>query len=361
MTIQDQIRSMKKMGCGRKRIAEQLGISEWRVRMTPEDGTVEKEIVNEWEVAAVVDGSMTKIPLRQTKTVYARGPETVTLDDLREAVANVSIPKRSPVVEITSGNMVEVSIPDAHIGKLARGQETLKQSVDAYLRVFSHLLERAGRFHPEKIVIPIGNDFVHSDTQFGTTTKGTVVNSTCRPGDLFKAGLGAVMTCIEWATSFAERVAVIVIPGNHDKLSAIHLGNALSAVYEKINDGRVTVDDDPATRKYMRWGAVLLGWCHGGKDDPKQTNLPLIMAEECPKDWGETTCREWHIGDQHRRRKYETHGTESYPGVVVRTIPSLSPTDDWHHEHGFISGQRCAEAYIWNKKSGYVGHLSQSA
>ena len=48
-------------------------------------------------------------------------------------------------------------------------------------------------------------------------------------------------------------------------------------------------------------------------------------------------------------------------GVRVRWLPSLTAQDRWHYEEGFVLQRRCVEAYLWNKKDGYKGHISVNA
>jgi hypothetical protein len=45
---------------------------------------------------------------------------------------------------------------------------------------------------------------------------------------------------------------------------------------------------------------------------------------------------------------------ETYGGVVVRTLMSLSSTDAWHFRKGYVGNQRAAEAYLYDR-GGLVG------
>ena len=44
-------------------------------------------------------------------------------------------------------------------------------------------------------------------------------------------------------------------------------------------------------------------------------------------------------------------------GTIIRILPSLSGTDAWHHEKGFVGNTRAAQAYAWGKETGYKGHF----
>ena len=45
-------------------------------------------------------------------------------------------------------------------------------------------------------------------------------------------------------------------------------------------------------------------------------------------------------------------------GVTVRYLSSLSGTEEWHNKKGYIGTHKAGEAFIWNDKSGMVGHLN---
>ena len=121
------------------------------------------------------------------------------------------------------------------------------------------------------------------------------------------------------------------------------------------NDPNVTVDLGPSPRKYLQYGCSLIGFTHGSEE--KHTALPTIMATERPDLWAATEFHEWHVGDQHRRRKLDFVAVDTHEGVTVRTLPSIAGSDAWHHKKGYI-GNRAAEAYLWSHNRGYAGHFS---
>ncbi len=44
-------------------------------------------------------------------------------------------------------------------------------------------------------------------------------------------------------------------------------------------------------------------------------------------------------------------------GTIIRILPSLSGTDSWHHEKGYVGNTRAAQAYAWGRDTGYKGHF----
>jgi hypothetical protein len=259
--------------------------------------------------------------------------------------------KPSVTVPITTGNLLEINIADAHLGKLAWSQETGHESYDSkiadamYRRAQSALFARAGvKF--EKVLMIIGNDLMNSDNAEGTTTKGTQVSTDGRYHKTFYRARTLMIDSIEQARKIAP-VHVIVMPGNHDRLACFHLGDSLEMYFHA--DPLVFIDNEPTSRKYFQWGKVMLMFCHGDRE--KRMDMPLVMASEQPKMWGETLFRECHTGHLHQTRTEELHG------VRVRILPSLSPPDAWHATNAYVGCLRSAEGYIWNKSEGLIGQV----
>jgi len=251
---------------------------------------------------------------------------------------------------------LEFSPFDAHFGKLAWARET-GDNYDLKIaeRLFSGALDYTLAALPpgdcERFIFPVGSDFFHIDSLDATTTAGTPQDTDGRFGKIFETGMMACVHAVDRMLSIAP-VRVVWVPGNHDWLSSFHLANFLDAWYR--NCKAVTVDKGPSPRKYVEYGMSLIGFCHGNEE--KHSSLPAIMATEQPEAWARTKRHEWHLGHQHRRRSTEHTAVDSYEGVTVRTLPSLSGRDAWHHKKGYI-GTRAAESYIWSKQHGYLGHI----
>tara|TARA_A100001201_G_scaffold142633_2_gene141390 strand:- start:1276 stop:1455 length:180 start_codon:yes stop_codon:yes gene_type:complete len=43
---------------------------------------------------------------------------------------------------------------------------------------------------------------------------------------------------------------------------------------------------------------------------------------------------------------------EELNGIAVRHLGSMSPTDQWHDDSGYISCMKRAHAFVWHKKDG---------
>lgn len=249
-----------------------------------------------------------------------------------------------------------MDLVDLHFGKLAWSQETgedydLKIAERVYLDAVADLLQRSKGHGIGEFLMPLGSDFLHIDNAGGTTTAGTPQDVDGRLAKILETAEMAVVRAVEMMLGRGD-VTVRWVPGNHDRLLSYCLARTIAAYFR--NRSGITVDVAPTHRKYHRFGRTLIGLTHGNEE--KHANLPIIMATERPTDWAETTCREWHVGHEHRSRKLEHLSTDTHGGVPVRVLRSLSAVDAWHHRKGFVGTTRSAEAYLYDQ-DGYCGHV----
>lgn len=321
---------------------------------------VERFVCNKWEVGAKdAGGELKTSPLYQVKAwlkkrVAAEFAKNEIADLKREAAKHS--PKRfttllsSPVKKRgLSGNMVEISLPDIHFGKLAWHGETgsdnydLTIAIDAFKKAFWALVQRTAPFGVDKFLLPIGNDMFHIDNRSGTTTKGTQVDTDSRYFKIFKKVRKMICEEIETLMQIAP-VHVVVVQGNHDEHASWHLGESLECWFR--NCAAFTIDNEPKTRKYTQHGLCMIGLWHGNQG--KKSNYPLDLATDQPRMFADTEYREVHNGHEHQE-----HLTE-LKGIKVRVLPSLSGTDYWHASNGFTHNQRCGMGFVWNDNQGLL-------
>jgi hypothetical protein len=246
---------------------------------------------------------------------------------------------------------------DVHLGKYAWGLETgTDQDTEIQRLVFRNAMTdlihlSGGNF--ERILFPIGNDFFQVNNWLNTTAKGTAVDHDGRFPKVFDAGCQEIINAIERLLQVAP-VDVVWVPGNHDPETSYALAMVIEARF--WHHKHVAVDRSPSPRKYFRYGKTLLGLTHGNEE--KTADLPVLMAQECAQHWSETSTREWLTGHVHHKRAFTTKDTLEKMGVVMRTVRALSGTDSWHHAKGFVGAHRAAEAYIYGRDVGYMGHWS---
>jgi hypothetical protein len=270
--------------------------------------------------------------------------------------------KLAPLPKVPSDLLYEISLFDQHFGKLCWAVETgqnydLEIAKHVFHNAVQDLLARAGDRPIDRFLFPIGQDLLHIDNTGGTTTAGTHVDYDGRYAKIVEVAFGALVETLDQLILRAP-VDVIYVPGNHDKHVSYHIARELDAWYRTTK--RVTVDSVFRKRKYYEYGTVLLGLGHADTEKSKWSTLPNLMATEQAQAWARTTHHEWHVGHLHTKQKREMLPVEEVDGVIIRVLSSLSGLDNWHYESGYFS-RRAAEAYLWSKSEGYVGHFSVNA
>jgi hypothetical protein len=273
--------------------------------------------------------------------------------------AKQHIGPRPKVKRTHSGaHLLEISIPDLHIGKLAWAPETGYANYDSKIaeQLFKEALEtliiRTSHLHFNRVLLVVGNDLLHADTKQGTTTGGTQLDTDTRFHKTFLLARRMITDAIERLREIAP-VDVVMVPGNHDNLSVWHLGDSLECFYHQTED--VTIFNSPNPRKYYEFGKVMLLLTHGDKG--KHPDYPLMMATEEKDMWQRTKYREAHLGHLHTTRASRhiwSHDVKEEHGVKVRILPSLAAADAWHSENHYVGNHRSAEAYVWHPDEGLI-------
>lgn len=317
---------------------------------------IERWIANKWESAHTDAEKQAHVqPLFQIKAWLKRKVQQLAIrDEIAALIADAKqrIPARPRLSKVRdqSGYMLELAIPDLHLGKLAWARETGEANYDSriaetlFTDALDALVARTASYRFDQIVLPVGNDLLNADNAALTTTRGTPQSSDTRYQHSFTIARQMMTAAIERLRAIAP-VRVILVPGNHDTLSTWHLGDSLACYFHATPD--VSIDNEPRTRKYHQFGKVMLMFTHGDKG--KRPNYPLVMATEQPKMFGETVHREAHTGHLHQTRVEEMHG------VRVRISPALCPADAWHAENMYTGNARAAEAFVWSADEGMVG------
>jgi len=263
-------------------------------------------------------------------------------------------------------NMLEVSIFDLHIGKLAWGGETfenydVKIARERFLGSIQKLLQNASGFNFERILFPVGNDFFNSDTMENTTTKGTPQDEDLRWQKTFKVGVRLLVDAINMLKQTGVPVDVVVVPGNHDFERSYYMGSYLEAWFK--DDPTVDINNHASPRKYYIYGNLLLGLTHGSEE--KEASLPMLMATDIESKpyWTDTKFHEWHLGHIHRKRtvQYDINKSRLLNedlGVTIRYLSSLTGTEEWHHKRGYVGSIKAADGFVWNHDFGLVAHLN---
>lgn len=264
--------------------------------------------------------------------------------DLKSEVRVASKPVKHKVA--AEKGLLVVSLFDAHLGKLSWAEQDgqnydLKIAQEVYLRALHDLIAKAKAQGPiSRILFPVGNDYMTCDSDQNMTTAGTPQSVDGRFPKIYREARRLLVESILILREIAP-VDVVVVCGNHDRMSMFHLGDALECRF--AGDPAVTVDNRWVPRKYYAFGKVVFGLTHG--DTIKQDKLPLSGAVEEPDLWAKCKRRVWLLGHHHHYQLKE------YMGVKVYILPSLSGSDGYHQSNGFIGATRCAVALLFSETS----------
>lgn len=228
--------------------------------------------------------------------------------------------------------MPTVIIGDAHVGALAFRKETgdrdfnvgkATQEIDEAICTLVEQIPEARN----GLLVSLG-DLAHSDrANPSATTKGTLVDMSCSYEDQLRACAQVLMNGVEQMLTKCDNVTLVVARGNHDDHTSLAIQVVLEVYFK--SEPRVNVLKSSQYVHYVRWNKWLLGIHHG--DKIKAAKLAQIMPRDMPKDWGETTHRQFLVGHFHHA------SVQEFEGVTVSKHGCLAPPDRWHSSMGYGS------------------------
>jgi len=279
------------------------------------------------------------------------------IEDLRNISPIVSKKDRKRPSDRKDLHLLEISAFDLHLGKIGiKGDEySLKIAEERLLSAIEHLLYRAKGFYIDKILFIVGQDLLNSDGDWPlpATTKGTPQFNSDYHIDMYRSARKLMIKAIDILSEVAD-VHVMVIPGNHDRESVMHLGDTLELYYE--NNENVKVDNGDCLMKALPYGNNLIISDHG--DGPKTNDLPGIIAQRFKNLWSNTVYVEVHRGHYHTNKAMKLQAIEELNGITIRNLSSMSATDYWHDSKGFIGNIKKAQAFIYSRQNGLQGILN---
>lgn len=243
-----------------------------------------------------------------------------------------------------------ISMQDIHFGK--EGNSFI--DLDFELAV-EDLMERGSLSHNIKVLyFVIGGDLINMDTFAGTTTSGTPLDNSMKATDAYLQAFDSMHWAVEYMAGYCEKLVIVYLPGNHDRLSSFHLAHALS---KSIQGPNIQWDVDYAERKVHVWGDNFNAFEHG---DVKSKSTPLVYATEFPMQWGSTKFRTLFTGHYHQNKKVEYLTTSEEVGFVQKTLPSLCKTDYYHYHNKYVGNRRSAVLELQSYTKGTVCELVYS-
>ena len=279
--------------------------------------------------------------------------------ELKEDLKDLSplIKKKEYLRDKKDKYLLEISAFDLHLGKIGiKGDDySLTIASNRLVSAVEHLLYRAQGYHIDKILFIVGQDLLNSDGDWPivSTTKGTPQYNTDYGIDMYRAARKLLIKCINYLSEVSP-VHVMVVPGNHDRESVMHLGDMLELYYE--NNENIIVDNSDCQMKMLVYGKNMVISDHG--DGPKATNLPGIISQRYKNAWSDVDFVEVHRGHFHTNKSVKLQAIEELNGITVRNLSSMSATDFWHDSKGFIGNIKKAQAFLYHRTNGLQGILN---
>ena len=259
---------------------------------------------------------------------------------IKGASKKLRLPSAKPHRRPGNGLWSVVVMSDLHFGGRSWRHTTgndydLSIAAKLVAETASRLISRSA--HASRRSIVLSGDTLHFDTISGTTTGGTYIDRDSRLQKTIEVAVESIAGVLEMSAA-AMQTDVIFVPGNHDTAMAWALQKIFYERYR--NDGRVSVNEQYTSRKYLEWGGNLLGIAHGDKG---RRRLPGVMAIEAADAWARCKHREWHVGHLH----HQAAEVGTIDGVLVRTHPTVIPPDAWHVDMAFVGAERAMQGFLY--------------
>lgn len=334
-----------------KPVGMKIVTKSWDVHMRDKDGPVKK--TNEYYATSV----SFKIIEKDLKS-----PEEIA-KIFEELIKDFKLPKFVGIKTIkksTADHLLEICSFDLHLRKLGWHEEVgenydVKIACERFEQTNEDLLSkiRPYEFRINKILYPCGNDFFHTDTWQDTTAKGTRVDSDVRWKKGFKIGLKLITDQVNLMRNIAP-VHIVIICGNHDYMSMWYAGVCLENYYKDCSD--VTIDNNPAIRKYFSWKNVLIGYDHGSTIrgtllKKAQKYFTLMANRNGGKPWAKSKWREMHIAHFHHEKLID------HDGLICRWLKALCGDEVWDDENAYKHTIRGSQAFLFHESNGLTGQF----
>lgn len=280
-----------------------------------------------------------------------------SLEDLQDRFIE-EMSKYSPVyptlkrTKSKDSHLLVIDPADIHVGKLCKAIES-GEDYDSQIAIkrvkegIQGLLDKSAGYNIDKILLIIGNDILHIDNPNRTTTSGTPQDTDGMWYENFLIAQKLYVDVIEMLLPLAD-VHVQYDPSNHDYTNGFFLANTLKTWFRENKN--VTFNTDIAHRKYFIYHENIIGTTHG--DGAKEQDLPLLMAQEAAKDWGNCKHRYFYTHHIHHKK------SKDYGSVCVESLRSPSGTDSWHHRNGYQHAPKAVEAFIHHPNHGQIARFT---
>lgn len=217
--------------------------------------------------------------------------------------------------------LVVYPLADYHFEKTVKGDRDKWQTL---FRQMSKVTKGS------KALVVVQGDFFHRDTVEGTTSRGTNLrmNVDKDPSPQMKSAYSGLLTFLRAAAEQHSWVDVLIIRGNHDEHSTMHLQAAFTVLLENLGIKAQIVDPSWDPIKTYQYGEALLVFDHGDSGRGKAEKMLTKTLDD---------LRGSGVYDSTRRTFLFTgHLHHEIVKAVGQTkcfqLPSPSETDRYHEK-----------------------------
>lgn len=364
-TMEDkhQIAQLVTMGLSDSKIAARMGKTQSAVKHYRQRHITDIKIEDSKEVTTEANGTQTATVLMRLKHEPDKSPRTMLAltgydpdkFDLissqykvyeQHSTEDGTVPQYSITVKVKPKDDISVSELSGIINRnvkqnrLDRTSGTLKHmlvvplydlhfGINSYdnMQPFLKKIQAIIYSHsPERIVIELGGDLLHSDYLKSTkTVKGTQLDHV----DMINAWKDAanfVKRIIESAIKNSSIAELRAIGGNHDFDMQWAFVEMIKARYPQLN-----VFNPGSYRQAFTYGNVSIMMAHG---DTAKAKLSQLFANEYSSEWSNSVWREVHWGHFH------TETVKDEGGAIQRQFGTPKPSDGYEIKNGYTMGAK---------------------
>jgi acetone carboxylase gamma subunit len=308
---------------------------------------LDKYIITNYWSKMLPSGKFTSSIFSKRKEAKDYSPEDFAKFLENYKPANILVTKIPNFKDVVN---VEISLSDYHLAKrTVDGDNSVEARAKRYLDVAQSLINKVvSNYHIDTVILPISNDFFHTDNYQHQTTQGTPQDTIMDYSEEYELGFSILVDTINMLRQYASHVVVVLVQGNHDRTKSFYLAHALDVFFKGTHD--VDFIREHSVVKGITLGNTFIGWHHG---NCKIEDLPLLFAThpQYSQAFGNAKYREVHTGDKHH------YMAKEIKGVRIQQMPSLSGTDRWHLDNNYVHSVRAALALVYDLELGKIAEF----
>jgi len=275
------------------------------------------------------------------------------LGRIRDAFEGMGAAPEIPAPAYADSDLLTLyPVSDVHIGLMAWGRETGEDfdTRKACERLQNWIGQCVAASPASGLGIVLFNgDTLHADDQTNKTQSGHILDVDTRHFRTLDMAIAAIASCIDMAAAKHAKVAVRILPGNHDRTAYMAILFAIAERYR--SNPRIEVPQAPGEFFAYEFGQVMLAAHHG--DKAKAQRLVLALADDEAEMWGRTRHRYLWTGHLHH------HKAEDIGGVQWEQLRAVTARDAYAKSHAFTARAQL-QAVTYHRDFGEVSRVKVS-